>query len=423
MTTAAPGPDDPRRESVHLAMLFAVLYFVQGVGEPVAGLVAQPVRSILRSWGEDAATIAAFSAAVSIPWTLKPLYGLISDFVPFFGYRRKSYLLATGLLCAAGFLALFWFRPQPGNYAWFLMLLVVPTVAIAFSDVVVDALMIEKGQPRGLTGVFQSVQWAATYAAVLLTGVLGGYLSQHGLQYHGFLLCGVLGLVTVLMSWRYVDEERHGSAETFRDTLAALRQAARSPALLAVAGFLFLWSLDPLSTTLVYLQVTEEMGLSEQFFGWTLSILAAGCIAAAIGYGFVSRRFSMLTLAHAAIVLGAASQAMYWTMSGVKSAVVVHFFVGVTYMTALLIQLDLAARVCPPHAAATVFAVIMALTNLASSLGEWLGGSWYQRLLESSGGEVAFDAMVGLGTFAKLTCWALFFLVPARLSLGRLMPR
>jgi hypothetical protein len=70
-------------EPVKLGALFAVLYFVQGMGELVAGLVAQPVRSLLRSWGDGAAYIAAFSAAVSIPKTLKPLYGFLSDFVPF----------------------------------------------------------------------------------------------------------------------------------------------------------------------------------------------------------------------------------------------------------------------------------------------------------------------------------------------------
>jgi hypothetical protein len=43
-------------------------------------------------------------------------------------------------------------------------------------------------------------------------------------------------------------------------------------------------------------------------------------------------------------------------------------------MTATLIQLDLAARSCPPEAAGTVFATLMALENFAASLSTWLGG-------------------------------------------------
>ena len=315
MKLAASGEDSARR----LAVLFAVLYFVQGAGEPVAGLIAQPVRSILKAWGESPAAIATFAAAVSLPWSLKPLYGLVSDFLPLWGSRRRSYLLATSLLSVAGFAALYGFRPEPGNYALFLVLLVAPTFAIAFGDVLVDALMVEKGQPRGLTGVLQSVQWSATYAATLLVGVTGGYLSQHGLEAAGFLICGGLALATFVLAWRWVDEEPRPPGETFRETRAALARAGRSPTLLGVAAFLFLWSLDPLSTTVVYLHVTEQMGLSEQFFGATLSLLAAGCIAGSVAYGFYCRRVPMPHLAHASILLGAVSQAAYWTMGDVTS--------------------------------------------------------------------------------------------------------
>ena len=32
-------------------VFFATLYFVQSVGDPTSGLIAQPVRSLFRSWG------------------------------------------------------------------------------------------------------------------------------------------------------------------------------------------------------------------------------------------------------------------------------------------------------------------------------------------------------------------------------------
>ena len=51
------------------------------------------------------------------------------------------------------------------------MLLFVPTLGIAFSDVLVDALMIEVGKPRNLTGRLQSVQWFAASLGLLCSGV------------------------------------------------------------------------------------------------------------------------------------------------------------------------------------------------------------------------------------------------------------
>ena len=178
-----------------------------------------------------------------------------------------------------------------------------------------------------------------------------------------------------------------------------------------------MWNLDPLSNTVVYLHITDHMGWSEQFFGTTLSLLGLGCILGSVSYGFYCRRVSVPVLAHGAVLLGALSQAAYWAMDDRAAAVGVHLVVGFTWMTASMVQLDLAARVCPPQAAATVFAVLMALTNAASSLGEWLGGHWYESLLRDGTGAHAFAVIVGLGVAFKASCWLLFVIQPSRWNL------
>ena len=55
----------------------------------------------------------------------------------------------------------------------------------------------------------------------------------------------------------------------------------------------------------------------------------------------------MRGLIHASIVLGIGGTAAYGWMVDQVSAVVVTCVVGFVYMTATLIQLDLAARTCP----------------------------------------------------------------------------
>src|SRR5574337_1845189 len=71
-----------------LSAFFATMYFIQGVGDPTSGLIAQPVRALLKSWGDSPATIAAFMGLLALPWSLKPLFGLLSDLVPVFGSRQ-----------------------------------------------------------------------------------------------------------------------------------------------------------------------------------------------------------------------------------------------------------------------------------------------------------------------------------------------
>jgi hypothetical protein len=150
-------------------LFFAALYFVQSVGDPTSGLIAQPIRSLLRSWGESPAALGALMAILAIPWTLKPLFGLLSDFEPLFGSRRRNYLLVANGLVALSLLLLA-FTPLSAETSSLLFALLLPTtIGIALGDVIVDALMVEKGQPLGLTGRFQAIQWTAANAALLLT--------------------------------------------------------------------------------------------------------------------------------------------------------------------------------------------------------------------------------------------------------------
>ena len=75
-------------EGKRLAVLFAIVYFAQGMWY----LPVQVITISLKDRGLSAGQVADFFAITLIPWLIKPVYGLVSDFVPLFGYRRKSYI-------------------------------------------------------------------------------------------------------------------------------------------------------------------------------------------------------------------------------------------------------------------------------------------------------------------------------------------
>src|SRR5882724_6938293 len=87
-------------EARRLALIFAVVYFAQGMWYlPNLSLTFLFKETLHLSAGQTA----DFFAITIIPWLIKPVYGLLSDFVPLFGWRRKSYfLLMSGLAAAAG---------------------------------------------------------------------------------------------------------------------------------------------------------------------------------------------------------------------------------------------------------------------------------------------------------------------------------
>src|SRR6202166_1636007 len=100
---ATEMPED-RRAVSRLLLFFALVYVVEGLGQ-VVGLIAQPLNYYLKeAQGWTPVQITAFVTIFNLPWIIKPLYGLVSDFVPLFGYRRKSYLIVANILAIGGYL-------------------------------------------------------------------------------------------------------------------------------------------------------------------------------------------------------------------------------------------------------------------------------------------------------------------------------
>ena len=418
MPPAPPASADPRGTSViALGSLFGLLYFVQGIVEPTDGLLSQPIKSLLRNWGYSAASTAWFIAILSIAWTIKPLYGLLTDFVPLAGSRRRSYLLLTTAVASIS-LTVVYLLPLTTDRAVLLLLLLLPaSVAIAFSDVVIDAMMITAGQPRGMTGRLQSIQWTSMYAATIVTGIAGGALSQWGMQQAGFLVAGLCCGVSLLAVW-FLVRERGGAPPSARSNVAGKKfapshaiaemgQTLREPGIAAIGAFLFLWSFNPFSSTVLYYYSIEALHFSEQFVGTLTSWHAVGLLTGSVLYGAICRMIPMPWLIHGSIVTGILATIAYWGYRDATSGVLISIAAGVVYAIGSLIQLDLAARVCRPGTAGTTFALLMALTNLSAALSQGFGGSIYEAMAQRWGYASAFQILVALGAFSTALCWLL----------------
>ena len=121
-----------------------------------------------------------------------------------------------------------------------------------------------------------------------------------------------------------------------------------------------------------------------------------GAIGACLVYGFLCRIIPGRWLIHLAIAAGVLSTLAYVLVEGVQSAFVVSIFVGFVYMLGNLIQLDLAARmcpptiVCPPTIAGSMFAMLMSVSNLAIITSTILGGWLYEKFATHGGPEYSY---------------------------------
>src|SRR5258708_359560 len=81
-----------------LMLFFAIVYTVEGIGQAKVGVIWQPLTHYLKeSLAWTPVQIATSLAVLDVPWIVKPLYGMLSDFLPLFGYRRRSYLLLANV--------------------------------------------------------------------------------------------------------------------------------------------------------------------------------------------------------------------------------------------------------------------------------------------------------------------------------------
>ena len=169
--------DAPRdKEAVNrLLLFFALVYVVEGLGQ-IVGLIAQPLTYYLKEvHGWTPVQVTAFITVFNIPWVIKPVYGLISDFVPLFGYRRKSYLVIANVLAVGGYL---WATQltEPGDL---LLALMLTAYAMAISSTLCGAVLVENGQRLHESGTFVNQQWLWANISAMAAAIIGGELVEH----------------------------------------------------------------------------------------------------------------------------------------------------------------------------------------------------------------------------------------------------
>ena len=77
---------------------------------------------------------------IFIPYGIKFVFGIISDTVPIFGSRKKSWLIIWNLISAVCSLICACFYIE--SAAWFNTLVLIFSIGSVFNDVIVDSLMV-----------------------------------------------------------------------------------------------------------------------------------------------------------------------------------------------------------------------------------------------------------------------------------------
>jgi predicted MFS family arabinose efflux permease len=377
---------DPDSDGIRRLMLFfAIVYTVEGIGQAKVGVIWQPLTHYLKqSQGWTPVEIAAYLAVLDIPWIVKPLYGMLSDFLPLFGYRRRSYLM----LANAGAIAAFLWTTQALSPAPIVFALLLTAIAMAMSSTVCGALLVENGQKLSASSAFINQQWIWFNVAVMLASLVGGelieYLSPSGALHTAAAIAAVAPIAVVLGCLSLVDEQRARiDLPEFRRTLRGFIDTFRSRTLWLIAAFLFCYYFSPGFGTPLYFYMTDHLRFSQGTIGMLSSVNAGGWIAGGIIYRFLLRNMASRTLLNVSILCGTLATLAYFGMVDETTAIAIYFLSGVANMIANIATLTLAADHCPKRSEGFAFAALMSVINLATPLADTIGAVLYQRVFHA----------------------------------------
>src|SRR5580698_5243732 len=374
---AGARPDDKR--TIHrLLIFFALVYVVEGVGQ-IVGLISQPLNFYLKeALGWTPVQVTAFITVFNLPWVIKPLYGLVSDFVPLFGYRRKSYLIIANLLAIGGYL---WVTrlTAPGDL---LIALSLTAYAMAISSTLCGAVLVENGQRLHESGAFVNQQWLWFNIAAMAAAILGGQLVQHlspaGALHSAAAIIAVAPLAVIAGTLFLVPEQKVSvNLQGMKNTLAGLKTSFHRRELWLIAAFMFIYYFSPGLSTPLYFTMTDSLHFSQGYIGILGSISSAGWVLGALLYRRVLGELTLKNLLNLSIVLGTLTTAAFVLLSNEVVAAIIYFCSGFAAMLATVATLTLAADYCPPRAEGFAFAVLMSIINLATSAADNVGSFLY----------------------------------------------
>ncbi len=339
------------------------------------------------------AEVGAMMGIAALPWIVKPIFGLISDGLPVFGYRRRPYLILSGLLGVIAWLGL---ANLVHTAIAATIAIATTSLSVAFSDAIVDALVVERARSESLekSGSLQSLCWGASALGGLLTAYSSGLLLEHFNTRTVFAITAIFPLlVSAAAFWiseTPIGHADHQDRETVKSQMQQLWQALTQKVIWMPTLFLFIWQCTPTADSAFFYFSTNELGFTPEFLGRVRLVTS---FASLLGVWLFQRFLktipfrqiftwttifssllgltTLLLVTHTNRTLGIDDR---WFALG--DSLILTVMGQLTFMPVLV----LAARLCPPGIEATLFALLMSVLNL-SGLVSKEGGALLTHLL------------------------------------------
>ena len=371
---------------------------------------------------------AVFGGVVSIPWIIKPLWGVLSDCFPLIGYKRKSYLLLTSFVAWLGFIFISTYNL---SIALALCCFLCFQFGLSFQSVVGQAIVIEYSQDlnrtEGLTEDQKKKNSSAgisifyigkTFGKMLSAVMIMFYLVEGNQQTFVFAVSFVpigIFLISLLLpekrlksseKTRLIGETPYSSLGDYNEVMISPVESQsanqtntselrtnvlktivflKNPLILQAIALVFLNSFIPQFIQPKFYYYTNHLGFEASYLGF-LKLLAniADVIAILLYSAFLSKVnlkkfYSTAILVNVPLTL---CMLILLLRINLQYQIPDKLFVALdTFLYEFNLEmaqipiLALLSRLCPKNIEAIVFAIFIAVLNLGVSLSSELGAA------------------------------------------------
>ncbi|KAF3787189.1 putative folate-biopterin transporter 2 [Nymphaea thermarum] len=384
-----------------------VVYGVgQGIGGSLNRLASDYYWKDVQMVQPSAAQV--YQGITGFPWMVKPLWGLLTDVLPIFGYRRRPYFVFAGIIGVFSMLLIALHKQLHVLFA--LLALIGGSAGAAIADVTIDACVAQNSiHHPPLAADMQSLCGFSSSIGALLGFSVSGFLVHHiGAQVYERLLEAAGSM------WKTLK-----CPVVWRPCLYMYFSLALS---LNIHEGMFYWYTDSKSGP----------SFSQEIIGFIYCIGAVGSLLGVLLYHNILKNYSFRSLLFW-------SQLLYGLSGMLDLALVLRLNLKYNMPDYLFVVIDegvsqminrikwlpllvLGAKLCPTGIEGTFFALLMSIDNIGVFSSSW-GGGLLLHILNVTRTEFSnLWVAIILRNLLRLLPLSLLFLVPKSDNNSQILP-
>lgn len=361
----------PRNKTLR-NLLFGSLYFTQGT---ILGYFASLNALYLLDRGLTMTNIGIFGTIALIPFIIKIFLGMLSDRVNLFKMgHRKPYIfigLAIQLIC----LLIVPFI-DPKSYYWgFVALAFMLQLGMALYDTCTDGLALDT-TPLPEQGKIQGFMVGGRAIGTIVAASAVGILAEHVSWQAVFWVLAALTLIPLPFIIPIKEPDRPAEKRFNWAAFSAFKQwQVIAVGLAGLVIFLIIVGANQLVNP--YLE--KELGISLSQAGFITSLWGVGVVLGSlVGSRLMTKLQAKMATITILIMVSLGLLLLTFLVSttlGLPLAVVMVILYGVAYGAAQTVTFALCMRITDQRIAASMFAILMAFTNVGQGIGLGLSGA------------------------------------------------